>query len=184
MAEIKGMAVRDTLRSIVARLGREGLDVLLEAAGEDARALFTEQVSVSAWYPLDAYASLLEAEVRAEGGDPGGLMARAEKVIEKQLSGVYRVFVRLGSPEFLVKRISAAHETYFRGVGIELLACEKGRAAIRYTGFTQRHRVMEYVIVSFYRKALELAGARDARAQVTKSVSLGGGVSEVEMTWR
>jgi hypothetical protein len=184
MAEIKGMAVRDTLQSILARLGREGFDALLEAAGEEARALCAAPVNLSAWYPLDAYASLLEAEVRQEGGDPNGLMARAEKVIEKQLSGVYRVFVLLTSPESLVKRISAAHGTYFRGVGIEVLACEKGRAAVRYTGFTNRHQVMEHVIVSFYRKALQLAGAQDVRARVTRSVSLGGGVSEVEMTWR
>jgi hypothetical protein len=183
MAEIKGMVVRDTLRSILGRLGQQGLEALLEAAGAEARTLVAEPVNVSGWYPLDAYASLLEAEVRAEGGDASGLRARAEKVIEKQLSGVYRIFVRLGSPESLVKRISVAHETYFRGVQIAVLACETGRAVVRYTGFTKRHQAMEHVIVSFYRKGLELAGAREVNARVATSLTGGGGVSEIEMSW-
>lgn len=183
MPEIKGLVVRDTLQAILGRLGQQGLDALLERAGDDARALCAEPVNVSGWYPLDAYASLLDAEVHAEGGDPSGLRARAEKVIEKQLSGVYRVFVRLGSPESLVKRISGAHETYFRGVQIAVLACEKGHALVRYTGFTKRHGVMEHVIVSFYRKGLELAGARKVHARVATPLARGGGVSEVEINW-
>jgi hypothetical protein len=39
------------------------------------------------------------------------LIGRSEKVIEGQLHGIYRVFVKLGSPEFVIKRISAVHST-------------------------------------------------------------------------
>jgi hypothetical protein len=183
MVEIKGLSVRDTLHALRERLG-PGLERFLATASPEARGLFAEPVNVSGWYPLDAYADLLEAEVRADGGDPSGLVSRAERVLEQQLSGVYRVFIRLGSAEALVKRISGAHETYFRGTQVAVLACQKGAAAVRYTGFTERHRVMEHVIQAFYRKGLQLAGAKDVQVRLKTSLAQKTGLCEVEMTWR
>lgn len=184
MLEIKGMAVRDTVLSLQERLGPDGLERLLATAGEQARALCTEAVNVSSWYALDAYADLLEADVRADGGDVRGLMERAEKVFEKQLGGIYRVFVQLASPETLLRRISGAHETYFRGAKATVLACEKGRAVVRYAGLTGRHQVIEHVIQSFFRKALSLTGAKDVEVRVTTSLTQGKGVCDFELTWR
>ena len=61
----------------------------------------------------------LEADIReTAGGNEQELVKRAEAVIEKQLSGIYKMFIRLGSPEFVIRRIAAVHSTYFDGVQI------------------------------------------------------------------
>jgi hypothetical protein len=139
---------------------------------------------VSGWYPLDDYTALLEAYIReVDGGDPRALIERAEKVLERQLGGVHRLFIRLGSPESLVRKVAAAQATYFRGSEVSVVSCGKGRALVRYLGFARNHQPIEHAIVAFYRKGLKLAGAQDVQARFTVSMALGTGVSETELTW-
>jgi hypothetical protein len=39
------------------------------------------------------------------------------------------------------------------------------------------------MIVGFYRKALELSGAKDRQVRVTTPISAGKGYCELELTW-
>src|ERR1700740_2248703 len=82
-------------------------------------------------------------------------------VIERQLRGIYKAFVKLGSPEFVIKRIAAVHETYFQGVPIEVRVRGQGKAVVRYAGFEKQHRIMGFAIIGFFKKALEISGATD-----------------------
>jgi len=70
-------------------------------------------------------------------------------VIEWQLRGIYKIFIRLGSPEFVIRRIAAVHSTYFEGV--DIIAEMKGpnSAAIQYVGFTREHRIIGFAIIGF-----------------------------------
>ena len=115
-------------------------------------------------------------------GDRLVLLKRSEKVIEGQLRGIYKVFVKLGSPGFVVTRISAVHATYFRGVQI-LPEVEDHSALIKYIGFQPQHDILEYVIVGFFRKALEISGARHVSMNFTVPISQGGPYSELSITW-
>lgn len=87
------------------------------------------------------------------------MIIRSEAVIERQLSGIYRIFVRLGSPEFVIRRIAAVHSTYFDGVEIIPQMTGTNSASIRYVGFAPQHRIIGFVIIGFFRKALEISGA-------------------------
>jgi hypothetical protein len=182
--EIKGTVVRDSVAWIGTRIGEKRLHRLGATESAAVRALCTEAINISGWYSLDAFAALLDAHIRElDGGDPRPFISQAEKVIEGQLGGIYRAFIRLGSPESLVRRIAAVHATYFRGVDIEVVTCTRGRAVIRYLGFGARHRVMEHAIGSFFRKGLQLSGARDVSVRFTIPIALGIGTADVEMTW-
>jgi hypothetical protein len=70
------------------------------------------------------------------------------------------LFVKLGSPEFVLKRIAAVHATYFQGVDIKVEMRGPGSAAIRYTGYEKQHRIIGFAIIGFFRKALEISGAK------------------------
>jgi hypothetical protein len=183
--QIKGTTVRDAIEGIRGRLGQERFDRLMSLLDEPSREMYRERIIATQWYPLDAFTNLLETDVREhDGGDPSKLVKRSEIVFEKQLTGIYRMFIRLGSPESLVKRIAAAHETYFRGSHVDVVACERGAALIRYRGFEARHWILDYPIVGFYRKGLQLSGAKDPEVTMAVPLKLGKGYSALTLRWR
>jgi hypothetical protein len=183
MAEIKGTVLIDTLQAIKARAGEPEVAKILAQLDGEGKAVFGGLISPSSWYPLDIFVDFLEADIReTASGNREVLIARSEKVIEGQLHGIYKVFVKLGSPEFVIKRISAVHSTYFRGVQI-IPEIEDNRAVIKYVGFKSGHAIMGYVILGFYRKALEICGAKDVRVNFTIPISAGAEYAELIITW-
>ena len=109
MLHIKGTAVLDTLEAIKTRAGKTELDKIISRLDPEAREIFRQPISPSSWYSCDAFSRFLEADIReTAGGNEQEPVRRAEAVIEKQLSGIYKMFVRLGSPEFVIRRIATA----------------------------------------------------------------------------
>ena len=107
----------------------------------------------------------------------------SEVVIEKQLRGIYKAFVKLGSPEFVIKRIAAVHATYFQGVPIEVNLQGSGKAVVRYTGFEKQHRIMGFAIIGFFKKALEISGAKDVVLRFTTPIEEGKEFAELSISW-
>jgi hypothetical protein len=165
------------------RVGDKRLTSILAELEPGHRAALQEPILATQWYSLDAFSALLDAWTRIVlGGEPRPLVEHAEKLVGAQLRGIYRLFVRLGSPEWLVKKIAVAHQTYFRGTDVEVVVATPGRAVLRYVGFATRHRIVENVIVGFYRKALDISGAKEVEVRVTAPIA-DGRVAEVTMRW-
>ncbi len=181
---VKGRAVIDAVAAVRERLGQPAVDAVVATLDPEGQDILRGTLLANDWYPLDVMTAFMTAANRAHSaGDEGVIVARAERVIEQQLGGIYRVFIRLGSPEFIVKRLGAIHKTYFDGVRIAPRFDGERRAVVRYTGFDPQHRIMEPVIIGFYRKALQLSGAKDVSVDVTTPLSAGAGYLELAITW-
>lgn len=184
MAEIKGTALIDSIKAIKARAGEEEFARIVKQLNGEAKSIFEGRVSPSSWYSLDAFVDFLEVDLReTAGGAREVLIARSEKVIEAQLKGIYKVFIRLGSPSFVIKRIAAVHATYFHGIEIAPQLKDSNEAVIRYVGFQSRHEVMGYAIIGFFRKALEISGAKDVKVGFSVPISADQGYAELTITW-
>jgi len=183
LADIKGTVLLDTFAAIKARAGEGELARIIERLSGETRAIFEKPIHLSNWYPLDAFVEFLEADVQVTAnGDRTVLTKRSEKVIEAQLQGIYKIFVKLGSPGFVINRISAVHATYFRGVEI-IPEVQNHSAIIKYVGFQKRHNILEYTIPGFFRKALEISGAKNVALKFTVPISQGGPFSELTISW-
>jgi hypothetical protein len=184
VADIKGRVLLDTLAAVRERGGEQGLSKIIKSLSNESRKVFESPILFSEWYPLDAFAEFLEVDVReTANGDREELARRSEKVVGAQLRGVYRIFVRLGSPKFVITRISAVHETYFRGVKI-ILEFEPYSATIKYFGFNQKQNIMEHVIIGFFRKALAMSGANRVDLKFAVPIAQAGPYSELAISWQ
>lgn len=182
---IKGTAVLDSVRAIRKRSGEEEYGRIVATLDDEARRLVTGELLPTSWYPLDPFVRFLEADLRATaGGDESALVERTEGLIERQLRGIYKLFVRLGSPEFVLKRISIVHMTYYNGVHVETTSLTPGRAVLRYTGFEPSHKLIGYAIIGFFRKALQISGAKDVQASFATPIGSEKGYAELVVTWR
>jgi hypothetical protein len=183
VAKIKGAVVLDSLKAIKARGGEQELARIVDRLEGEAKTIFHGPIYPWEWYSLDAFADFLGADVQeTANGNPEVLIGRAEKVIESQLRGVYRIFIKLGSPGYVVKRISSVHQTYFQGIEIIADVEESNRATIKYVGFKKRHQILGYTIIGFHRKALAISGAKQFAVNFSVPID-DTPFSEVTITW-
>ena len=87
------------------------------------------------------------------------------------------------APEFVIKRIAAVHATYFQGVPIEVQLQGHRKAVVRYSGFEKQHRIMGFAIIGFFKKALEISGAKDVVLRFTVPIEEGKAFSELSISW-
>jgi hypothetical protein len=185
MVEIKGSAVLDSITGIKKRDGDRGFAEIVAQVDEETKKLLQSVISSSSWYSLDLFLRFLAVELKKSAqGNEQVLITRSEKVVERQLRGVYKIFVKMGSPEFLMKRIAAVHATYFNGVAIDFKLVSPGNAVIRYTGFEPQHRLIGFTLIGFFRKALELSGAKDRQVRFTTPIEDGKGFAELAVSWK
>jgi hypothetical protein len=184
MVQIKGSAIHETINQIKSRSGDDALNKIFGLLDEEARKVFQGEVFSSTWYPLDVFTRFLEIEIRVLADGNEEMVTRgSEAVIERQLRGIYKAFVKLGSPEFVIKRIAAVHATYFQGVPIEVDMPAPRSAVVRYRGFQKQHRIMGFAIIGFFKKALEISGAKDVAIRFTVPIEEGKEFAELAITW-
>jgi hypothetical protein len=184
MVQIKGSAIQETFDQIKNRSGEESLQKILGLLDEETRKVFKGKVYSSAWYPLDFFTRFVELENRVlDDGNEEMVTRLSEAVVERQLRGIYKAFVKLGSPEYVIKRIAAVHKAYFQGVGIEVRLSEKDKALIRYKGFERQHRIIGFAIIGFFKKALEISGAKDVTVYFTAPIDSDKEYCELSIAW-
>jgi hypothetical protein len=184
MVQIKGSAIKETIEQIKSRAGDAAFQKILGLLDDETRKALAGEIFSSTWYSLDLFTRFLEIEIKVLADGNEEMVTRgSEAVIERQLRGIYKAFVKLGSPEFVIKRIAAVHATYFQGVPIEVQLHGHGRAIVKYTGFEKQHRIMGFAIVGFFKKALEISGAKDVAIHFSVPIEDGKGYSELSIAW-
>jgi hypothetical protein len=184
MVQIKGSAIKETIHQIKSRAGEAAFQKILGLLDEETRKVCQGEIFSSSWYPLDLFSRFLEVEIKVLADGKEEMVTRgSEAVIERQLRGIYKAFVKLGSPEFVIKRIAAVHATYFQGVPIEVVVQGHGKALVCYRGFEKQHRIMGFAIIGFFKKALEISGAKDVVIYFTVPIEEGQASCELSIAW-
>jgi hypothetical protein len=184
MVEIKGSAIHDAIESLKKRSGEQVFTSVISSLDNESKATFQKIILSSGWYSLDHFSKFLESDIRIIAhGDESELITKAEIIVENQLKGIYKIFVKLGSPEFVLNKLSAIHKSYFRGVSIEIKMTGPNEAKIKYIGFEKQHRLIGFVIIGFYKKALEISGAKQVNTKYTVLIEEEKGYCELVITW-
>jgi eukaryotic-like serine/threonine-protein kinase len=184
MVQIKGAGIKEAITQIKTRAGEAAFQKILGLLDEETRKICEGEIFTSTWYPLDVFTRFLEIEVRVLANGNEEMITRgAEAVNEKHLTGIYKSFVKVGAPEFVIERIAAVHATYFQGVTVEVVAMEQGKALIKYTGFEKQHRIIGFAVIGFFNKALELSGAKDVVIHFPTPIGAGKAYCELSIAW-
>jgi len=122
MAEIKGTALNDTIKGIKERYGDQTYKNIVDQLKGETRTLFERShILPSSWYSLDAFVEFLEMYLKvAVQGNEQELIKRSEVLIKRQLSGIYKWFVKLGSPEFYSTAFPPYIGRIFKGWALRL----------------------------------------------------------------
>jgi hypothetical protein len=184
--EVKGAAIVTIPLFIKERFSEGGLNQWISALTPEARKVYPASVLVSSWYPLKEF--LVEPLRRMcdllYAGDLKGARESGRFSADYSLKGIYKIFVKLGSPEFMLRRAGTILPIYYTPSEIKVVECHKGYGIMQITRFEGMDPVLETRIVGWMERAIEISGGKQANIKIARSLTAGDSLSEFVATWK
>jgi len=183
--EIKGVSLRATL-AFLAERGGDAAEALAKLP-EDLRGALSKPVLASSYYPFEHLIALQDAVVRTLGGDRRSLLFELGRFAARDaMTTVYKIFLKVGSPEFILGKSGRIVSTYLRGpVGrLELVEREKGHVRMTMERFPGGHADFCRRLDGFNTALLELSGAKEIRLVHASCCYTGGQICEWVAYWK
>ena len=183
--EVKGSAVKFIPQFIIDKFGEEAHSRWIESLSIQAKEVFYYVIVASNWYPLK---EILIEPVKTlcnlfYFGSPKGAYESGKYSAKLGLKGIYKAFIHLGSPQMVVKKASAILPTFYRPADIKVIENEKGSAVLNITEFEEMDEVVEYRILGWMEKALEICGCKKINIKATRSLAKGDNHSQIQITY-
>jgi hypothetical protein len=104
------------------------LEAVVEKLPPQDQAVFQGLVIHGGWYPVGAWNRAVRTLLREYYPDPdAGMKKLAQFVANEDLNSVYKMVLRLGSPEFLMRRTSSLWNRYFDAGALTAMEVEPQR---------------------------------------------------------
>jgi hypothetical protein len=92
--------------------------------------------------------------------------------------------VKLGSPEFMLRRAGTILPIYYTPSEMKVVECRKGQGIMQITKFPDMDQVLEIRIAGWMERAIEISGGKQPNIKITKSLTAGDPLSEFLTTWK
>lgn len=183
--KIKGVSVITTKEFIKEKFGIDGYEKWENSLSEETAKLIKGNILASVWYPLKN--GMVEpTKVMCDLFYDGEYIG-AEKIgiysADKSLHGVYRFFVRIASPNTLLKRATQIFKSFYDPSEIELVKISKDNYIMKFSEFDPPSPYTDYRILGWVRKALEICGAKNINVAIKKHAEIKSDFSELVITW-
>lgn len=183
--KVKGTGIKTTKDFVKSRFPKS-YEKWLQSLNENSRKLYEGITDVSQWYPIEeAYIMPVRkiAELFYEG--------KAEKCGEDigqfsadiALKGVYKVFLLIASPNFLMKRASKIISTFYVPSEVNIANSGAKNVTLEVINFDKIDLALEYRIAGWCKRALELANCNQVNYEVTSFISKGHDKTVIHFNW-
>jgi uncharacterized protein (TIGR02265 family) len=184
MAQVKGTAVQSSLRYVRERFGEEAVTRVLAALPEADRVALGQGILPSSWYPMDAFLRFMqEAERQLGAQEPDVVRKMGRASCDYGVKGAYKIFFKVGSPEFIISRAAPAFSSYYDTGELRIVERGPGQVAAEITGLEGGAPQFCERIFGWMQRTLELAGARNLRSVHSACVHRGDPVCRFEGSW-
>jgi len=182
--EIKGPAVK-SIPEFVKKNYNARYNEWLNSLSPESRKIMANPVYSTGWYPVK--------EAAVEPTEKIGLLFFKSKIeaawesgkysAESTLKGVYRIFIKASSPQYIISRASKVFTTYYRPCNMEVIESTDKSVLVHITEFGEPNPIVEYRIGGWMEKALELSGCKEVKVFIRKSLTKGDPVTEYSIRW-
>jgi hypothetical protein len=183
--KIKGTAVH-SIPEFIKKKHAGYLEKWYQEMPPESAKIFQGIIVSSVWYPMkDTLIVPLKTTARLFYNNNFELAARTmgRFSAEIALTGVYKFFIKVGTPKFLIDRASSLMKTYFEPCEITVKQTDTKELQFQITLFPEADEVVEWNIAGWIDKALEISGCKNVKTRVTKSLARGDKYSEIIITW-
>ena len=184
MLMMKGVTLHSTLQFNKEILGEEAVNGLIAKLDEESRNVLSHTILDTSWYPLDSLINFTELVFNTILGKNENALKKGSKlIVEKQVTGIYKTLLSVGSTEFIVKRINSINERYYQGVEVITEYLEANKLKVTYKGFEKKHRLQEIITMAWWEVVFENLDAKNITAEITTSLAEDKGYFDFIVTW-
>jgi hypothetical protein len=183
---VKGTSLKATALFIKKKFGNDGYSRWLDSLSDETREIFSDTILSTTWYPMER--GFIEPHQAAVdvfyGGDRMGVWKMGRHAAEFGLQGVYKMFVRLGSPNFLLKKTTRVFSTYYEPGEAIISDSGKDHATMKIINFPEKSGLVEIRIAGWVERAMEISGCSEVLVTIPHSVSKGDEFTEIVANWK
>lgn len=181
--KIKGSILKSRLEFVSQEFGEAGLTRIMDSLSEDDQAMLGGLVAV-AWVDFDVGKRLDEAIVKELGGGGARFFERlGEASAEVNLGTLHSVFIAPGDPAAFLAKAPQIYRLYY-DVGWREYESTGEREGVLTTHDAETFSKSDCLtVVGWYRKALEMCGAKNVRIIEEECRATGGDVCRYRVTW-
>jgi hypothetical protein len=182
--EVKGTALKTTIDFVKDKFPRQ-YDQWFQTLPENTQLIF-KNFSVANWYPMkEGY--LVPLDKLVEMFYPNNQKAGAEEIgrysADIALKTIYKVFLMVASPHYILKRASQVFSTFYMPGDVKISENLDKKVVLQITRFTEITPNLEYRIAGWCLRALELANCSKVKYTIPKSIAKGDNCTEITFTW-
>lgn len=183
--EIKGLSVRSVTTFIQKKYpGR--LQEWINLLPESSKKIFSGFIKVNEWYPIQDGLTipLHKTGELFYGGDwKKAVWEMGRFSAEEALTGIYKIYVKLGSPRHIIDRAGRVMSAYFSKSEIKLVSSTKNSLSMHIVKFDEPDEAIEYNIGGWIERALEISGVKNVKVDIDKSLARGDAYTAINVTW-
>jgi hypothetical protein len=182
---LKMVSHRDALAYVEHKFGTNGLQKLIESLNDNDKEIATVHSKViNSWVDVDVHVRLLTAIVNElNHKEDKILLETGEWIAMKQLNTIYRAFLVVVSPEFMLKRSSTIFHTFYDEGAMEVNVLAPGKVDCIFKGFAKPQQPIELSITGWFTGAAKLSRAKNIKLDITTSLNENKGYFKVLFTY-
>ena len=183
--EVKGTAIMATREFVKSKFGEPGLAKWIAKLSPASAEVYAGPVLTNQWYDLK---KILEEPCRAiadvfYGGDKRAFQEVGKHSADHGLKGIYKLFVKIGSPQFILSKAGTILPTYYKPSAMRGEEADKNTYRVFINQFDQYSDVIEHRIAGWMERALEICGCKAIRVKVIKSLSNRDPFTQYDIDW-
>ncbi len=182
---VKGVAIRSNIEFFKKNYG-EYYDEFLTKLASDVKEVYTGKVVITEWYELNKF-YVDPIKVFAKVANIYDTIEFAKEIgrysAEVTLTGVYKVFLLVASPHYLMKKSSKMMATFYKDAHAEVIEKGKNWFRLKISNFPDMTELLEHRILSFSHRALELANCKNVSYIIEQSITQGAEESIIFFSW-
>lgn len=166
--EVKGSMVKQ-LDDLIKTKYQSIYNQWLEVIPDESKKLFSDTILSTKWYdikyslyePTIKAAELLKIEPKDFFRETGDFAA------EKGLKGIYKIFIRIATPHFLLDRSRNIVVTFYKNTAVDVIKANKNEGELKYSGFPAEYELIMYRIAGWINRSLKFTKASNIVTKLT-----------------
>ena len=181
--EVKGSAISSTLNYV--KINHESeYDSWFNSLEEDSQQIL-KSISNSKWYPmkeglLNPTQKIID---RFFDNDNKGAYKVGYHSADTGLNGIYKLFIKLGSPNFIISKTAKVFGMYYKGAKMEVISSTSESVILDITHFPEYSIIIEQRVIGWIEKALEITGCKNIKTSLVKSLAKNDDSTELFIVW-
>ncbi len=182
--EVKGSVVRTIGKFVQDRFPNKYASWKENLPAESGK-IYQEAILATEWYPIKE-GVIQPTEVLCKmfyDTEKEGAWESGRYSAQIALTGIYKVFVLISTPAFLMNRSKKILSSFYSPTEIEVVESKGSSMVVHITKWPQPNQLVEYRIAGWMEKALQICGCKNLTVEITKSLTKRDEVTEFQINW-